>query len=378
MKKLPVYKAVVNDDDESAMFAVSLVDFPAVEKDFLAFSKDVKTLNFSIENEEKHLVTGLVMSCDTPIYRIANNGMEYYIVFDAETIKNMTRKFLKSGFNNNVDLNHDFNYIEGVELLELYIKDTERGIDPKGFEDVKNGSLFGTYFISDEKVWEEIKAGTYKGFSIEISCGIEKLENNNEKRTNNVMSKINKLKAVLSKMLETIDFGEVSTDKGMVRWSSENELPEIGESVVGVDEDGNELQLEDGDYALDGGIVIVIKDHRVEEVRKPEPEEEKPAEPEEEKPVEEPMAEEEEEKPAEDETPADPEPEEEEKPEEEKCPMEERVIALEELVAKLEARIAELEKAPAADSATEEFKRVNSLKTTGDAKLDKLNKILNS
>lgn len=177
VKNAPIYHAIINDqEDDTNMFAVSLVSAPAVEKDFLVFNTQKETLKFAVENEEKRIVTGLIMSCDTPIFRLDAAGNPFYLVFDAETIKVMTRKFLREGFNTNTDLEHSFDYIEGVELMEIYIKDTERNINPLGFEDVKDGSLFGTYYIKDDEVWAQIKDGTFKGFSIEVTCEISEEE----------------------------------------------------------------------------------------------------------------------------------------------------------------------------------------------------------
>lgn len=200
MNKYPIYKASVKPDDElSGMFAVSLVEFPAVEKDFVCFSEQEKKMNFKVENEEQRIVSGLIMCADTPIYRIDEYGNPFYIVFDRETIKTMAMKFMKAGFNNNVDLNHDFNYIAGVDLLELYIKDTARGISPIGFEDVNDGSLFGSYHVTDDEIWNEIKEGTYKGFSIEINCGIVPDMTEEERDFAEIEELITKIKEKISK-----------------------------------------------------------------------------------------------------------------------------------------------------------------------------------
>lgn len=197
---IPVYKAKINPNGwADAMYAVSLVEFPAVEKDFQIFSNQKKQLKFAVENEEKRIVKGLLMSCDTPIYRISDYGEEYYIMFDAETIKIMARKFLREGFNNNVDLEHSFEYIPGVELLEIFIKDTARGINPTGFEDVNDGSLFGSFYVSSEDVWQEIKKGTYKGFSIEVSCDIEPVITREEQEISEIEDLIMKINDKIKK-----------------------------------------------------------------------------------------------------------------------------------------------------------------------------------
>lgn len=167
LDNIPLYKAQITDELEG-LTAVSLVEYPAVESNFLAFEKDEKRLLFNIEDEEKRLVVGCLMRCDFPIYRRDLSGYEYFIVYDKQTIEIMAEKALKEGFINNINLNHDDNnFVEGVTLREIYIKDTEKGINPKGFDDISNGSLFATYHIENNDVWEQIKNGTFKGYSLE-------------------------------------------------------------------------------------------------------------------------------------------------------------------------------------------------------------------
>ena len=164
-KGKPIYKAALTEDqNETGMYFISLVDDPAVECDFLAFEK-VQNLNFKVENEEKRIVTGLVMPADRPILRQDYNGL-YYILYDRETINAMAERFLAMGIANNVDTNHNFEVEDGVFLRDMYIKDSERGISPVGFEDVEEGSLFATYHILNDEVWDKVKAGEFKGFSL--------------------------------------------------------------------------------------------------------------------------------------------------------------------------------------------------------------------
>ena len=179
--------------------------------------------------------------------------------------------------------------------------------------------------------------------------------------------KVEKLKSALKKLL--VEMARVSTDKGLLSYESEKELPELGENIYLVDQEGNEEVAADGEYRTDDKMVIVVKDGKVEEIR---------AEKEEEKPVEEPM-----EKPVDEKLevvePVEPAPVDEKInsiPEPEKNPLEEKITALEARLAAIEARLAALEAEPAVPSAEETFKRVNSFKKTGDEKLDRLNAIL--
>lgn len=177
--------------------------------------------------------------------------------------------------------------------------------------------------------------------------------------------KVEKLKSALKKLL--VEMAKVSTDKGLLSYESEKELPEIGENIYLVDQEGNEEVAADGEYRTDDKMVIVVKDGKVEEIRA---EEEKPAEEPVEKPVEENLEVVE---------PVEPAPVDEKIdsiPEPEKNPLEEKITALEARLAAIEARLAALEAEPAVPSAEETFKRVNSFKKTGDEKLDRLNAIL--
>ena len=153
--KFPVYKATVNSED-TAMFAISLVDYPATESDFLFFDKDKELLKFAVENEEKRIVRGLIMGCNQLIYR-RNGDFEYYIVFDADTIRQMAEKYFKFGFQGNVDTNHDEKYVAGVNLVQMFIKDSANGINPKGFEGYEDGSLFAEFHVENDEIWEQIK-----------------------------------------------------------------------------------------------------------------------------------------------------------------------------------------------------------------------------
>ena len=86
------------------------------------------------------------------------------------------------------------------------------------------------------------------------------------------MSKLNKIKEMLQTML--MQFSQLSTDKGLISWDGDGELPAVGDSIVIIDEEGNEVKAESGEYRADNGNIIVIEDGVVTEVK----EEEKPVE----------------------------------------------------------------------------------------------------
>lgn len=154
------------ESEELGLECVSLVDSPAVEISFLKFNDERKRLKFA--NDEKHEITGVALLADVPIYRYSQKDGEYYIKFSKDTIRKMVFKYFKQNQTNSVNLEHDDNkYVDSVIMTESYFVDKERGLCPKEFEGVSDGSWIVTYKVLDEKLWDEVKKGTFHGFSIQ-------------------------------------------------------------------------------------------------------------------------------------------------------------------------------------------------------------------
>lgn len=130
--------------------------------------KQIDRQNFAIQDEEQRIISGPLMLADTPIYRSDDNG-EYYVVFTKETIKKIAQRFFKKGYQSNVNLMHDQgNLTEGLTMFESWLKDDKRGIKAmKGFEDVPDGSWFGSFKVDNDEVWQMVKDGKVRGFSVE-------------------------------------------------------------------------------------------------------------------------------------------------------------------------------------------------------------------
>ena len=273
--KLPIYNALISDDNEGIL-VISLVDAPATETNWMCF-KEQENIKFSIVNEDEHILAGVVMVADKPIYRIAPDGTEYYIVFSKDVIKRMAEKMLDDNTFNNIYIQHDGNIIprDKVKLVELLIADEEKGIKPN-YLDVPDGSLLANYKIYDDELWNMAKSGVLNGFSLEgVFSTIRYEHNKNIKNT-----KMSKIKEMIKSIL--VQLGEVVTDKGVLTYD--------GELVTGVEvknEDGS--KPEDGEYKVEEDKVIVVKDGYVDEIKEVEADmaEEKPDEMPQEKPADE-------------------------------------------------------------------------------------------
>jgi hypothetical protein len=248
-KKLPLYEMMIGDtiEGEEEVDFIALVEYPAIQKNFLAFSQqfvepsqgeskeeflprcieyminegkesdqavaicstqwaeskmnqeDFRAVGFnkfSIENQDQRIVTGPLMVADLPIYR-RDEDEEYYVSFSAAEIKKIVQRFFKKGYQSKVNIEHS-TPVDGVFMFESYIIDREKGImPPKGFEDISNGSWFGSFKVDNEKIWNEVKAGTFKGFSVE---GLFRYE-----KTNKVITQEEEIMSQIFKILSQIE-----------------------------------------------------------------------------------------------------------------------------------------------------------------------------
>ena len=247
MNKLPIYNAEIKDERDG-IIAISFVEEPAVESNFMLFGKQIPLF---FANEEKKNILGVIMRADFPIYRRDEDGNEFYVTYSADTIAKMAQKYFVSGAVNTTSINHNGEALDGVSLVQWYIKDTDKGIAPNGFDDVNDGSLFAEFHIENENLWTACKDGTFKGFSLEGYFTTEKTNLKSDKMENKIMQKVRELLVKLAK---------VTTDKGEL--SYEGDL-EVGTEVV----DANGVAVSDGEYTLEDGKIIVIKDGKVEAIK---------------------------------------------------------------------------------------------------------------
>lgn len=250
------------------MFVVSLVEEPAIGSLFFPFGEE--KINLSILDAPQRKVIGCVLRADYPILRIDGEGKYYNLVFDKETIYELTQHFVKYNNTGNVSVLHNGKPVGGVELTQLFIKDKSKGIDPVGFDEVSDGSLFAEYKILNEEVWKGICNGVYRGFSIEgvFELAPVKMQKVNEQKVNE-QNKLNifnmsKLRDKLAKML--LKFDSISTDKADLFYDHEGELV-VGDEVYTYNEAGDRVPVADGEYLSDN-IVYDIENSKVTEIKR--------------------------------------------------------------------------------------------------------------
>lgn len=178
-KNLPIYELYLKGD-EDGMECISFVDYPAIESKWMLFDEH-KPIQLSKDNK-KHIVFGPALIPDFLIYRRDTDNTEYYIKFSAETIEAMLERWSKQGLTNEINLMHNHNLVvEDCTIMSMFLKNSEMGINPTGYEDLPDNTLFVSYKITP-KLWDMIEKGEVdlNGFSIEAYMSYKRIEMSQE------------------------------------------------------------------------------------------------------------------------------------------------------------------------------------------------------
>lgn len=161
-KNIPTYEIFIDEDEDSFVSFVSLVDKPATEKLFQAFSEH-KEFKFDI-SEERNEILGIAMVPDMEIYRKdPDTGAEYNVYFSKNTIRQIAQVFFKKQFNNNINLSHT-DLLANSYAFQSFIVDSEKGIT---YPNAVDGSWILGCKVESPEVWQDVKEGKFKGFSVE-------------------------------------------------------------------------------------------------------------------------------------------------------------------------------------------------------------------
>ena len=162
------------DQEDSGIEAISIVESPAIESDFVSLnSQEIKLAEI---DKEKRLLLGALLIPNKPIYRNGDEG-EYYIFFSKNTIVKASQMYLRNGYQNNSTLEHD-QALKGLTLVESWIVEDEVQDKSRKYGlNVPIGTWMGAVKVNNEEIWKEyVKTNKVKGFSIE-GYFADKMEN---------------------------------------------------------------------------------------------------------------------------------------------------------------------------------------------------------
>lgn len=153
------------EDSADEIFAISLVENPAIESDFMFFAKE--TQMFAAVDNEKRMLIGAILIPDKKIMRVEADGSPYEVYFTKDTVARLAQNYLAKKYTDKATLEHD-SKIKGVTLVESWIKDGQFDKSNNYGLNLPKGTWVGMMKITDDKIWNDyVKTGKVKGFSIE-------------------------------------------------------------------------------------------------------------------------------------------------------------------------------------------------------------------
>jgi len=177
------------EQEESGIEAISIVESPAIESDFVALkTEEIKLAEI---DKEKRILLGALLIPNKPIYRKGSEG-EYYIFFSKDTISKASQMYLRNGYQNNSTLEHNEN-LKGLTLVESWIVESEVQDKSRKYGlNVPVGTWMGAVKVNNEEIWNEyVKTNKVKGFSIE-GYFADKMESPKEAVKEDMSSEIDK------------------------------------------------------------------------------------------------------------------------------------------------------------------------------------------
>ncbi|MDB4331379.1 XkdF-like putative serine protease domain-containing protein [bacterium] len=182
-----IVELILDEEQEIGIEAISVVENPAIEEDFIA----LKSQEFKLAevDKEKRILMGALLIPNKPIYR-RNGEDEYYIYFSKDTVLKASQMYLMQGKQNNSTLEHQYE-INGLSLVESWIvEDKVHDKSVKYGMDLPLGTWVGSVKVNNDQIWNEfVKTGKVKGFSIE-GYFADKMERPKDKAIKDELAKI--------------------------------------------------------------------------------------------------------------------------------------------------------------------------------------------
>ena len=171
MENIPIFDVVIDEEETSGTNIVSFVSDPAIGVNWFAFNQDHTYLKMASEEERK--VFGALLIPNQTILRKSAVGEPFFVRFSQEAIEKTRDKFMLSNGGSRANMEHTPMLMEGVYMVESFIKGSAGIQPPSQYAKLPDGTWFATFKVDNEEVWNKyIKEGVFTGFSIEGEYGL--------------------------------------------------------------------------------------------------------------------------------------------------------------------------------------------------------------
>ena len=194
-----IIELILDEDQQDAgIEAISIVENPAIESDFVALNSE--EIKLAEVDKEKKILLGALLIPNKPIYRNGAEG-EYYIFFSKDTIVKASQMYLKNGYQNKTTLEHD-EALNGLTLVESWIVEDEVMDKSRKYGlNVPVGTWMGAVKVNNNEIWDTyVKENKVKGFSIEgyFADKMERAKDNGQKNLSEEDIIIDQIKNILT------------------------------------------------------------------------------------------------------------------------------------------------------------------------------------
>lgn len=260
---MKLYEVVYNEKEDAGVYAVSLVETPAMEDTWLALKEHPKEIQFSAVNDEKRLLLGAVLIPNKKVYRNMD-GHEFYITFNEQTIEKTAHNFFKNGFQNNSSENHEVK-LEGVSFVESWIVENPETDKSKAFgKTYEKGTWVAMAKVDNNEAYEKAKNGKLNGFSIDGLFSLKEVMLNQDTMSEKAKTFIEELKEAigLNKQTKTeVKMGQLKLKDGKTKIEFDGDKPELEKPVFLVLEDGEKERVPAGKHELEDGTFLYVDEN---------------------------------------------------------------------------------------------------------------------
>jgi len=190
---MKLFEMTMGEND--GVYAMSLVEAPATEEQFIALATDVqKEIKLSTLVEDKQILIGAALVPEKPIFRAGQDGNEdYYIYFSKQTVAQAAQDFVKNGMQSNFTLEHG-QKVDGVNVIESWIVEDEKNDKSRSYGlDVPKGTWMLMSKVEDTNLWKDyVKGNKVFGYSLEGKFGSEVRRELSDDRLDSVVNNITK------------------------------------------------------------------------------------------------------------------------------------------------------------------------------------------
>ena len=279
---MKTYKVLFDRLKNKGVYGISLVHDPAMEGEFIALSKEDSKIKLAELDKEQRILIGLVLEPDKPIYR-NQGGEEFNIIFDADTIKDLSHNFFIANNQSNSTLEHeDGKELTGVTFVESWIIEDEKNDKSNALGlSYPKGSWMATMKVDNDEVWNNyIKTGEVQGFSVDAMVNLEEVNLKSEIKMSKELDKTffesmaDRIVLALTPKKEEVkedevkvELGSVTSADGAVVIQYDGEELVAGTQVFVVDEAGERVAIPDGEIELEGGMILVVAEGAAVEIK---------------------------------------------------------------------------------------------------------------